>query len=65
MSTDNKLRDTSLQNASKKVLEDSRDFEKKPQPPRYKVSIRDFDAWFGTKQALKSISLDVKPNTSA
>jgi ABC-type phosphate transport system, ATPase component len=65
LSTDNKLRDTSLQKASKKVLEDSRDFEKEePQPQRYKVSIRDFDAWFGTKQALKSISLDVKPNTS-
>ncbi len=59
------MRDISLQKASKKVLEDSRDFEKEPQPPRYKVSIRDFDAWFGTKQALKSISLDVKPNTSA
>ncbi|HET7344854.1 MAG TPA: phosphate ABC transporter ATP-binding protein PstB [Nitrososphaeraceae archaeon] len=65
MSTDNKLRDMSLQKASKKVLEDGRDFEKEArQPPRYKVSIRDFDAWFGTKQALKSISLDVKPNTS-
>jgi phosphate transport system ATP-binding protein len=65
LSTDNKLRDISLQNVSKKVLEDSRDFEKEPQPPRYKVSIRDFDAWFGTKQALKNINLDVKPNTSA
>jgi phosphate transport system ATP-binding protein len=65
LSTDNKLRDISLQNVSKKVLEDSRDFEKEPQPPRYKVSIRGFDAWFGTKQALKNINLDVKPNTSA
>ncbi|MDQ4100617.1 MAG: phosphate ABC transporter ATP-binding protein PstB [Thermoproteota archaeon] len=31
---------------------------------RYKVSIRDLDAWFGTKQALKKISLDIKKNTA-
>ena len=31
---------------------------------RYKVSIRNLNAWFGTKQALKNIDLDIKPNTS-
>ena len=31
---------------------------------RYKVTIRRLDAWFGTKQALKSINLDVKENTA-
>ena len=31
---------------------------------RYKVSIRNLNAWFGTKQALKNISLDVKKNTA-
>ena len=30
---------------------------------RYKVSIRGLDAWFGTKQALKNVSYDVKENT--
>ena len=29
---------------------------------RYKVSIRNLNAWFGTKQALKNISLDIKQN---
>ena len=29
----------------------------------YKVSIRNLDAWFGSKQALKKINLDVKANT--
>jgi phosphate transport system ATP-binding protein len=31
---------------------------------RYKVTIRRLDAWFGTKQALKSVNLDVKENTA-
>ncbi|MDQ3872431.1 MAG: phosphate ABC transporter ATP-binding protein PstB [Thermoproteota archaeon] len=31
---------------------------------RYKVSIRSLNAWFGTKQALKNISLDIKENTA-
>jgi phosphate transport system ATP-binding protein len=31
---------------------------------RYKVSIRNLNAWFGTKQALKNISLDIKQNTA-
>lgn len=29
----------------------------------HKVSIKNLDAWFGTKQALKNISLDVKEKT--
>jgi phosphate transport system ATP-binding protein len=31
---------------------------------RYKVSIRNLNAWFGMKQALKNISLDIKKNTA-
>jgi phosphate transport system ATP-binding protein len=31
---------------------------------RYKVSIRNLDAWFGVKQALKNINLDIKKNTA-
>jgi phosphate transport system ATP-binding protein len=31
---------------------------------RYKVSIRSLNAWFGMKQALKNISLDIKENTA-
>lgn len=40
------------------------------QPPiadlqhRYKVSIRNLNAWFGIKQALKNISLDIKKNAA-
>jgi phosphate transport system ATP-binding protein len=30
---------------------------------RYKVSIRNLNSWFGTKQALKDINFDVKENT--
>jgi phosphate transport system ATP-binding protein len=67
LSTDNKLRDIPLQKASKKVLDEGRDYkedEDEEHQQRYKVSIRDLDAWFGTKQALKGIDLDIKPNTS-
>lgn len=60
MTIGSKLPDATLQRDSKKVD----DFRQEPQPQRYKVSIRDLDAWFGTKKALKSISLDVKANTS-
>jgi phosphate transport system ATP-binding protein len=31
---------------------------------RYKVSIKNLNAWFGSKQALKNINLDVKSNTA-
>lgn len=31
---------------------------------RYKVSIRNLDAWFGMKQALKNINLDIKKNAA-
>ena len=30
---------------------------------RYKLSVRDFNSWFGTKQALKSINFAVRENT--
>jgi phosphate transport system ATP-binding protein len=32
--------------------------------PRYKVSIKNLDAWFGTKQVLKNINLDIKSNVA-
>jgi phosphate transport system ATP-binding protein len=32
---------------------------------RYKVSIQNLNAWFGTKQAIKNINLDIKENTAA
>lgn len=32
-------------------------------PSRYKLSIRNLNAWFGAKQALKNISIDIKENT--
>jgi phosphate transport system ATP-binding protein len=31
---------------------------------RYKVSIRNLDAWFGVKQALMGVNLDIKENTA-
>ncbi len=31
---------------------------------KYKVSIRNLDGWFGTKQVLKNINLDIKPNVA-
>ena len=34
------------------------------QEQRYKVSIKNLNAWFGTKQALKNINLDIKPNAA-
>ena len=34
------------------------------QEQRYKVSIKNLDAWFGTKQALKNINLDIKANAA-
>ena len=32
--------------------------------PRYKISIKNLDAWFGTKQVLKNINLDIKSNVA-
>jgi phosphate transport system ATP-binding protein len=34
------------------------------QQQRYKVSIKNLDAWFGTKQVLKNINLNIKPNAA-
>jgi phosphate transport system ATP-binding protein len=61
LTTDDKLPDMLLQKASKQGRDDARALK---QQLRYKVSIRDLNAWFGTKQALKSISFDIKSNTS-
>ena len=44
-----------------KSTENALKAEQKQQP--YKVSIKKLEAWFGTKQALKDINLDVKENT--
>jgi phosphate transport system ATP-binding protein len=46
-----------------KPLHDSTDSNSTPDIKNYKVSIRNLDAWFGLKQALKNINLDVKANT--
>lgn len=32
------------------------------QRPRYKISIKNLDAWFGIQHVLKNINLDIKPN---
>jgi phosphate transport system ATP-binding protein len=32
------------------------------QRPRYKISIKNLDAWFGVQHVLKNINLDIKPN---
>lgn len=54
--------------ASEVVDSDNANFSAEPLTTnlhyRYKVSIRNLDAWFGVKQALKSISLDIKENTA-
>ena len=52
--------DGALLNPSSKKAHDLR----LKQEQRYKVSIKNLDAWFGTKQALKNINLDIKPNAA-
>jgi hypothetical protein len=37
--------------------------EQKKQQQLHKLSIKNLGAWFGTKQALKNINLDVKEKT--
>ena len=44
-------------------LHDNADDKSSATVKQYKVSIRHLDAWFGSKQALKNINLDVKANT--
>jgi phosphate transport system ATP-binding protein len=41
-------------------LKKDRDADRLP----YKVSIKHLDAWFGTKQVLKNINLNIKPNAA-
>ena len=54
--------------ASEVVDSDSTNFGAEPRTTnlqhRYKVSIKNLDAWFGVKQALKNIGLDIKENTA-
>ena len=45
-------------------LQDNADSKSFAAVKQYKVSIRNLDAWYGSKQALKNINLDVKPNTA-
>jgi phosphate transport system ATP-binding protein len=45
-------------------LHDNADAKSSAIVEQYKVSIRNLDAWFGSKQALKNINLDVKTNTA-
>ena len=45
-------------------LHDNADVKSSAIVEQYKVSIRNLDAWFGSKQALKNINLDVKTNTA-
>jgi phosphate transport system ATP-binding protein len=45
---------------SKKNDDDNNNFQQQ----RYKVSIKNLDAWFGTKQVLKNINLNIKPNAA-
>jgi phosphate transport system ATP-binding protein len=46
---------------SKKSDDDNNNFQEQQ---RYKVSIKNLDAWFGTKQVLKNINLNIKPNAA-
>jgi phosphate transport system ATP-binding protein len=46
---------------SKKSDDDNNNFQEQQ---RYKVSIKNPDAWFGTKQVLKNINLNIKPNAA-
>ncbi|MGB6593579.1 MAG: ATP-binding cassette domain-containing protein, partial [Candidatus Nitrosopolaris sp.] len=41
----------------------SRSKQEQEQQQVHKVSVRNLEAWFGTKQALKNINLDVKEKT--
>jgi phosphate transport system ATP-binding protein len=47
-----------------KVISSKKDEDHYFDRPRYKVSIKNLDAWFGTKQVLKNINLNIKPNAA-
>jgi len=38
--------------------------QQRQKQPAYKVSIKKLEAWFGTKQALKDVNLNIKENTA-
>ena len=47
--------------STSKKSDDNNNFQEQQ---RYKVSIKNLDAWFGTKQVLKNINLNIKPNAA-
>jgi phosphate transport system ATP-binding protein len=47
--------------STSKKSDDDNNFQEQQ---RYKVSIKNLDAWFGTKQVLKNINLNIKPNAA-
>jgi phosphate transport system ATP-binding protein len=53
--------DGALLNLSTSKKSDGDNFQEQQQ---YKVSIKNLDAWFGTKQVLKNINLNIKPNAA-
>ena len=53
--------DGALLNLSTSKKSDDDNFQEQQQ---YKVSIKNLDAWFGTKQVLKNINLNINPNAA-
>ncbi|HEY6886050.1 MAG TPA: ATP-binding cassette domain-containing protein, partial [Nitrososphaeraceae archaeon] len=53
--------DGALLNLSTSKKSDGDNFQEQQQ---YKVSIKNLDAWFGTKQVLKNINLNINPNAA-
>ncbi|HET7391807.1 MAG TPA: phosphate ABC transporter ATP-binding protein PstB, partial [Nitrososphaeraceae archaeon] len=53
--------DGALLNLSTSKKSDDDNFQ---EHQRYKVSIKNLDAWFGTKQVLKNINLNIHPNAA-
>jgi phosphate transport system ATP-binding protein len=53
--------DGALLNLSTSKKNDDNNFQDQQ---RYKVSIKNLDAWFGTKQVLKNINLNIHPNAA-
>ena len=53
-----------VDNATEKQTQPKKERQQRQQQKVHKVSIKNLDAWFGTKQALKNINLDVKDKTA-
>jgi phosphate transport system ATP-binding protein len=60
-SSGEKLRDEEIKDD--KAIDRQTQSKQERQKQVHKVSIKNLEAWFGTKQALKNINLDVKENT--